>query len=108
MLPVAGSLEAEELRFHKSLVLLKMGGFKARNMLNWLELLINHYCCIQLVFISFISMMHGHTNIKLMFFVGMRANRMWTMSWPPQGHPIFCPRCWICFHKGRTSIRFML
>jgi len=42
-----------------------------------------------------------------MFFVGMRANRRWTMSWPPRGHPIFYPRCWKCFPKGRTSIRFM-
>jgi len=29
-----------------SLVLLKMGGIIARNMLSWLELLINHYYCI--------------------------------------------------------------
>jgi len=29
-----------------SLVLLKMGEIIARNMLNWLELLINRYCCI--------------------------------------------------------------
>ena len=29
-----------------SLVLLKMGGINARNMLSWLELLINRYCCI--------------------------------------------------------------
>jgi len=58
----ASSLEAEELRFqtngrqHRgciipqavthSLVLLKMGGMNARNMLSWLELLINRYCCI--------------------------------------------------------------
>jgi len=27
-------------------VLLKMGGINARNMLSWLELLINRYCCI--------------------------------------------------------------
>jgi hypothetical protein len=37
-----------------SLVLLKMGGFNSRNMLSWYELIINHYCCIWLVFISFI------------------------------------------------------
>ena len=58
----ASSLEAEELHFqatgqqHRgciipqavthSLVLLKMGEINARNMLNWLELLINNYCCI--------------------------------------------------------------
>ena len=36
-----------------SVVLLKMGGINARNMLSWLELLINRYCCIYLVFISF-------------------------------------------------------
>ena len=65
----AGSLEAEEICFQatgrqhpwyiipqavtRSLVLLKMGGFNARIMLSWLELLINCYCCIYLVFISF-------------------------------------------------------
>ena len=32
-----------------SLVLLKMGKIIARNMLNWLKLLISRYCCIQLV-----------------------------------------------------------
>jgi hypothetical protein len=32
-----------------SLVFLKMGKIIARNMLSWLELLINRYCCIQLV-----------------------------------------------------------
>jgi len=29
-----------------SLVLLKIGKIIARNMLNWLELLISRYCCI--------------------------------------------------------------
>jgi len=29
-----------------SLVLLKMGEIIARNMLSWLELLVNRYCCI--------------------------------------------------------------
>jgi len=29
-----------------SLVLLKMGDSITQNMLSWLELLINHYCCI--------------------------------------------------------------
>jgi len=29
-----------------SLVLLRMGEIIARNMLSWLELLINRYCCI--------------------------------------------------------------
>jgi len=33
-----------------SLVLLKMGEINARNMLSWLELWINRYCCIDLVF----------------------------------------------------------
>ena len=69
MLP-AGSLEAEELRFqatcrqHRgciissckhSLVLLKMGEIIARNMLSWLELLINRYCCIKFVYIACIN-----------------------------------------------------
>jgi len=56
------SLEAEELRFqatarqHRgciipqavthSLVLLKMGEIDTRNMLSWLGLLVNRYCCI--------------------------------------------------------------
>ena len=47
-----------------SLVLLKMDKIIARNMLSFLELLINRYCCIKLVFISFISMMHGQSNIR--------------------------------------------
>jgi len=67
------SLEADFLRFqatgrqHRgciipqvvthSLVHLKMGVIIARNMLSWLKLLINPYCCIYLVFISFISTM---------------------------------------------------
>jgi len=58
----ASSLEAEFLHFqdtgqqHRgciipqavthSLVLLQMGGIIVRNMLGWLELLINRYCCI--------------------------------------------------------------
>jgi len=32
-----------------------MGGINTRNMLSWLELLINRYCCMCLMFISFIS-----------------------------------------------------
>jgi len=42
-----------------------------------------------------------------MFFVRMRANRVWTTSWPPQGHSIFYSRCWKYFPKGKTSIRFI-
>ena len=58
----ASSVEAEELRFYAtarqhrgriipqavthSLVTLKVGKMIARNMLSWLELLINRYCCI--------------------------------------------------------------
>jgi len=61
----AGNLEAEFLRIKvtgpatswlryttsckHSLVLLKMGEMIARNILSWLELLVNRYCCIQLV-----------------------------------------------------------
>jgi len=67
----ADSLETEELRIQAtgrqhlgciipqavthSLVLLKMRGINARNVLSWLKLLINLYCCIQLMFISFMS-----------------------------------------------------
>jgi len=32
--------------YKHSLVLLRIGEIFARNMLSWLELLINHYCCI--------------------------------------------------------------
>jgi len=35
-----------------SLVLLRMGEIIARNMLSWLELLINRYCCIYLIYIN--------------------------------------------------------
>ena len=61
----ADSLEAEFLRFQAtvrqhleciipqavthSLVLLKMGGIVNRNILSWLESLINRYCCIEFV-----------------------------------------------------------
>jgi len=63
-------MEAAFLRFHAtgrqhrrciipqavthSLALLKMGLIIARNMFSWLELLIKCYCCIYLMFISFI------------------------------------------------------
>ena len=47
-----------------SLVLLRMGEIIAPNMLSWLKLLINRYCCILLVVYVIVSMMHGHTNIK--------------------------------------------
>ena len=67
-------LEAEFLRFqatgrqHRgciipqavthSLVILKMGEINAWNMLSWMELLRNRYCCILLVFISFSSRLY--------------------------------------------------
>ena len=63
--PVAWSMDAELLRFQAngpqhcvciipqavthSLVLLKVGKVIVRNMLSWLELLINRYCCIYIV-----------------------------------------------------------
>ena len=47
-----------------SLVLLKMGKMIARNMLSWLELLINRYCCVHLVVYIILSMMHGQANIR--------------------------------------------
>jgi len=43
-----------------------MGEIIVRNMLSWLELLINRYCCIWLVVYIIISMMHGHTKIKFL------------------------------------------
>jgi len=71
----AGSLEAEFLRFqaicrqHRgyiipqavthSLMLLKMDEIIAWNMLSWLELLINPYCCIYLVVCIIYIQVHG-------------------------------------------------
>ena len=52
-----------------SLVLLRMGEINARNMSRWLKLLISYYCCIWLVFYIIVSVMHGHTNIKLIFLL---------------------------------------
>ena len=93
----AGSLEAEEfLRFQatcrqprgciipqavtQSLVLLKMGVIIARNMLSWFKLLINRYCCISLVFMSFTSMMHGEANIRYTAVLNMTW--LWTgLNW---------------------------
>ena len=47
----------------QSLVLLKMGGTIVRNMLSWLELLINCYCCIYLVFISLLLLSSEETQL---------------------------------------------
>ena len=52
MLPATGRQHREWIipqAVTHSLVLLEMGKIIARNMLSWLELLINRYCCIQLV-----------------------------------------------------------
>jgi len=46
-----------------SLVLLRMGEIIARNMLSWLELLTNRYCCNKLVVYIIVSVMHGQANI---------------------------------------------
>ena len=43
-------------------MLVKMGGINARNMLSWLELLINRYCCIYLV--VYIVYMNDARSIK--------------------------------------------
>jgi hypothetical protein len=48
----------------QSLVLLTMGEIIARNILSWLKLLINCYCCIYLVVYTIVSVMHGHTDIN--------------------------------------------
>jgi hypothetical protein len=42
-----------------------MGEIIARNLLSWLELLINCYCCIWLVVDIIVSEMYSHTNILL-------------------------------------------
>ena len=60
MLP-AGSIDGA---LYHSLVLLRMGKIIARNMLSWLKLLKNCYCCIKLVVYASVSVMCGHTNIK--------------------------------------------
>ena len=52
-----------------SLVLLRMGEIIARNMLSWLKLLINCYCCILLVVYTTVSEMRFHTNVKHQIYV---------------------------------------
>jgi len=47
-----------------------MGEIIARNMLSWLELLINRYCCIFFVVYIIVSVMHDQTNIELLLFFG--------------------------------------
>ena len=42
----------------------RMGEIIARNMLSWLELLINRYCYIWLVVYIIVLVRHGRTNIK--------------------------------------------
>ena len=52
-----------------SLALLKMGKIIARNMLSWLELLINRYCCIYLaVYIIYINDARSSKYQNLLFF----------------------------------------
>ena len=46
-----------------------MGEIIARNMLSWLELLINRYCCIYLVVYMIVSVMHGQTSNTKFHFV---------------------------------------
>jgi len=48
----------------QSQVLLRMSEIIARNLLSWLELLINLYCCIWLVVYIILSVMHGQTISK--------------------------------------------
>jgi len=50
-----------------SLVLLRMGEIIARNMLSWLELSINRYCCIWLVVYIILLVMHGQKIIKYIY-----------------------------------------
>ena len=47
-----------------SLVVLRMGEIIARNMLSWLELLINVIVASSWLSMLFVSMMHGQANIK--------------------------------------------
>ena len=47
--------------YKHSLVLLRMGEIIARNMLSWLELLINRYCCIWLVVYIITIQTLGHS-----------------------------------------------
>jgi len=46
MLPAGNIVSALYHSCKQSLLLLRMGEIIAQNMLSWLELLINHYCCI--------------------------------------------------------------
>jgi hypothetical protein len=70
----------------RSLVLLRMGGINARNMLSWMELLINRYCCIWLVFMWFISMMLGQTNTKFTITYVNSGVQYDTGPWPAAGY----------------------
>ena len=66
------------------LVLLKMGGINARNMLSWLELLINRYSCIYLVFITFIwyciLLSSSQNNMKAILIYFMEQNHSWDVN----------------------------
>jgi len=64
-----------------SLVFLRMGEIIARNMLSWLELLINCYYCILLVVYIIVLVMHGHTNIKFAINVLRYYARSIDQSW---------------------------
>ena len=64
MLPTGSIMGALYHSCKHNLVLLRMGEIIARNMLSWLELLINRYCCIHLVVYIILLVMHGHTNTK--------------------------------------------
>ena len=52
------------------------GEIITRNMLSWFKLLINRYCCIQLAVYIAVSMIRGHTNIKLKTWVTKRCFKL--------------------------------
>jgi len=60
--PAASSVHCTTSCKH-NLVLLRMGAIITRNMLSWLEILINRYCCIYLVVYIIVLVMNSHTNI---------------------------------------------
>jgi hypothetical protein len=65
-----------------SLMLLKTGEIIARHMLNWLELLINRYCCIYLVVNIIVLVTHAHTSTNIKYGVNSPWISWFYYSWP--------------------------
>jgi hypothetical protein len=83
-----------------SLVLLRMGEINARNMLSWLKLLINYYCWFWLVVYIIVSVMHGHTYIKLMITV------WWKHSHKAVSHKVIPEVKWVDINDSWVYTNF--